>query len=89
MGPHYVYDETRRCVQSVKGKADVVAGIGIDVLWHGAGQQPYLSDPTELQQAVFKAVEAGATGLLASREYDEMRFSSLRAFGKAVRRLGC
>lgn len=87
MGPAYVYDETRRCVEGVQGKADVVAGIGIDVMWHGGGQQPYPSDPLRLQKAVFKAVEAGASGLLASREYDEMRFSSLRAFGEAVRQL--
>lgn len=87
MGPEYVYDETKRCVDWVKGKADVVAGIGIDVLWHGGGQQPYYSDPLRLQKAVFKAVEAGAGGLLASREYDEMRWSSLRAFGQAVRQV--
>ena len=87
MGPAYVYDEVKRCVTSVDGKADVIAGLGIDVLWHGGGQQPYLSDPLELQKAVFKAVEAGAKGLLASREYDEMRFSSLRAFGDAVKQL--
>lgn len=87
MGPAYVYDETRRCVAGVNGKAEVVAGIGIDVLWHGSGQQPYFSDPHRLQQAVFKAVEAGASGLLASREYDEMRWASLRAFGEAVRQL--
>jgi hypothetical protein len=87
MGPAYVYDETKRCVDSVDGKADVVAGIGIDVLWHGGGQQPYHSDPLRLQQAVYKAVEAGASGILASREYDEMRHASLRAFGQAVRQL--
>lgn len=88
MGPAYVYDETKRAVDSVQGKTDIVAGIGIDVLWHAAGQQPYPSDPLRLQRAVYKAVEAGASGLLASREYDEMRFSSLRAFGEAVRQLG-
>jgi hypothetical protein len=87
MGPQYVYDEVKRCVSSVKGKADVIAGLGIDVLWHAGGQQPFLSDPIRLQQAIFKSVEAGASGILASREYDEMRFSSLKAFGEAVRQL--
>lgn len=87
MGPEYVYNETKRCVDSVAGKAKVIAGIGIDVLWHGGDQQPFHSDPLRLQKAVYKAIEAGADGLLASREYDEMRFSSLRAFGDAVRQL--
>jgi len=35
--------------------------------------------------AVARAFEAGASGVLASREYDEMRLSGLRAFGRAVR----
>lgn len=89
MGPQYVYDEVKRCVDSIKDDTDVIAGIGIDVMWHGkdGNPQPYPSDPLELQKAVFKAVDAGASGLLASREYDEMRFSSLRAFGEAIRQL--
>jgi hypothetical protein len=86
MGPEYVYDETKRCVESVAGKAQVIAGIGIDVPWHApGGMQPYPSDPERLQKAVFKAMEAGADGLLASRDYDEMRHSSLIAFGDAVK----
>jgi hypothetical protein len=88
MGPAYVYDEVKRCVAEVKGKARVIAGLGIDVLWHApGGLQPYPSEPEKLKRAVFKAVEAGASGLLASREYDEMRFSSLRAFGDAVKQM--
>ncbi|TDB62725.1 hypothetical protein EZE20_17470 [Arundinibacter roseus] len=88
MGPSYVFDEISRCVKAVNGKIPVIAGIGIDVLRHSpAGMMPQLSDPEILKQAVFKAIEAGAGGLLASREYDEMRHSSLRAFGQAVRQL--
>jgi hypothetical protein len=90
MGAQYVYDETLRCVKSVKGKADVIAGIGIDVPWHGLepnAMQPYHSDPERLQKSIFKAVEAGANGILASRDYDEMRHSSLKAFGQAINQL--
>lgn len=86
MGPEYVYHETKRCVDSVKGNALVVAGIGIDVPWHSAdGLVAYPSNPARLKDSIGKAFEAGADGLLASREYDEIRHSSLRAFGEAVR----
>ncbi|MEK6478111.1 twin-arginine translocation signal domain-containing protein [Catalinimonas sp. 4WD22] len=89
MGPEYVYSEIKRCVDSIQDGTEVVAGLGIDVMWHGkdGNPQPFPSDPVRLQKAVYKAVEAGASGLLASREYDEMRYSSLRAFGDAVRQL--
>lgn len=88
MGPEYVYDETKRCVEGVNGKSQIIAGIGIDVPWHApGGMQPNPSDPERLRRSVYKAMEAGANGLLASRDYDEMRHSSLRAFGQAVRRI--
>jgi hypothetical protein len=32
-----------------------------------------------------KSFDAGADGVLASRDYDEMQLSSLEAFGRAVR----
>lgn len=86
MGPEYVYTEMKRCASQVKGTAQAIAGIGIDVPWHAPdGMQPYPSDPERLQRSVFKAFEAGADGILASRDYDEMRLSSLKAFGDAIR----
>jgi hypothetical protein len=36
-------------------------------------------------QATRKAFEAGASGVVASREYEEMKVEHLRAFGRAVR----
>ncbi len=89
MGPEYVFDEIKRCVNSVDDDTEVVSGIGLDVMWHGRNgiPQPNPSDPLKLQKAIYKSIEAGATGILASREYDEMRFSSLRAFGEAIRQV--
>jgi hypothetical protein len=88
MNEYYVYDETKRCVQGVDGNADVVSGIGIDVPWYvPGGMIPYPSDPIKLRRSVYKAIQAGATGLLASRDYDEMRHSSLKVFGDAVKRI--
>jgi hypothetical protein len=45
----------------------------------------FLSDPDILYEATIKSFEAGARGVLTSRDYDEMRLSSIEAFGNAVR----
>jgi hypothetical protein len=86
LSPDYVYRETKRCVEGVQGKADVISGVGFDVPWHHPdGMIPFLSDPDILYEAVMKSFDAGANGVLASRDYDEMQLSSLEAFGNAVR----
>lgn len=86
LGPEYVYRETLRCKQSVGDKAKVYTGIGIDVPWYvPSGMEPRPSNPEKLTAAVHRAFDAGADGVLASREYDEMRLSSLKAFGNGVR----
>jgi len=86
LGPEYVYREVLRCKQSVSNAAKVYAGIGIDVPWYvPGGMEPRPSDHHTLKTAVKRAFAAGADGVLASREYNEMRMSSLTAFGDAVR----
>ena len=80
--PDYVYRETKRTVVEAAGKAKVYPGIGFDVPWNG---QHYPSDPERVQQAILKGFEAGADGILLSREYDEMRLANLKAAGRAVR----
>jgi hypothetical protein len=40
-----------------------------------------------MYEATLKAFEAGAGGVLISREYDEMRLPNLRAVGRAIREL--
>ncbi len=83
--PDYVYRETKRTVMETGGKAKVYPGIGFDVPWNG---QHYPSDPEKVYQAVLKGFEAGADGILISREYDEMRLANLKAVGRAVRQHG-
>jgi hypothetical protein len=86
LGPDYVYRETKRCVDGVAGAAKVYSGIGLDVPWHAPqGLAPFASDPEVLYQSCCRAIDAGADGLIASREYEEMRISSLEAFGRALR----
>ena len=85
LGPEYIYREIHRCKQAVQNKARVYAGIGIDIPWYVEnGMEPRPSDPDQLIAAVHRAFDAGADGILASREYNEMRMPSLEAFGQAV-----
>ncbi len=79
--PDYVYRETKRSVASANGKAKIYSGIGFDV----PGSPP--DDPETVYQATLKAFEAGARGIVVSREYEEMRVPNLKAVGRAVREL--
>lgn len=86
LGPEYVYRETLRCKQAVGDNAKVYTGIGIDIPWYVPnGMEPRPSDHDELTAAVRRAFDAGADGVLASREYNEMRLSSLEAFARGIR----
>ncbi|MEM9369144.1 MAG: hypothetical protein AAGD07_24445 [Planctomycetota bacterium] len=85
LGPEYVYREVLRCKQAVGKQAKVYAGIGIDIPWYVPnGMEPRPSDPAQLTAAVTRAFDAGADGVLASREYNEMQLSSLEAFGRGI-----
>jgi hypothetical protein len=84
--PEYIYHETKRLVDLANGKAAVYPGIGMNVP-HRIGPKFIRTpdNPESIYNAVIKSFEAGATGVLASREYDEMRLPSLKAFGDGVR----
>ena len=89
LSPEYVFVETKRCVEGCAGKAAVYAGIGMDGPHYvPGGMVPVISDPDSVFEACIRAMDAGASGLLASREYREMTLPTLRAFGRAVRVLG-
>ncbi|MBZ5500319.1 MAG: twin-arginine translocation signal domain-containing protein [Acidobacteriia bacterium] len=79
--PDYVYRETKRSVASAEGKTKIYPGIGFNV----PGGPP--EGPETVYEAVTKAYEAGADGIVASREYEEMTVPNLRAVGRAVRAL--
>jgi len=79
--PDYVYRETKRSVASAAGKTKIYPGIGFDVPW-GLNHIP--AEAEKIYQAVIKAFEAGAAGIVVSREYEEMRVPNLKAVGRAV-----
>jgi hypothetical protein len=81
LSPDYVYRETKRAVDAAAGQAAIYAGVGFDIPW----QKDYFpSDPDTVYAATMKAFEAGADGLVVSREYDEMRLPNLRAVKRAL-----
>lgn len=81
MSTDYVFRETRHTVRSANGKVKVYTGIGFDV----PGAPP--DDPATIEEATTRAFEAGAHGIVASREYEEMQVDHLRAVGRAFRRV--
>ena len=82
--PDYVFRETRRSVASAEGKTKIYTGIGFDVPW---GNTHLGADPEAVYECVRKAFEAGAGGIVVSREYEEMRVPNLKAVGRAIREL--
>jgi hypothetical protein len=89
LSPEYVYKETKRAVEGAAGRAAVYSGIGLDIpSGSGWGTDVWQSDPDEVHQVVTRAFDAGATGIVASREYEEITLGSLRVVGQAVRDAG-
>ena len=82
--PDYVYRETKRSKASAEGKTKIYPGIGFDVPWSGT----IPGNPEKIYECVMKAFEAGADGIVVSREYEEMRTANLRAVGRAMKELG-
>lgn len=79
--PQYVYDETKRSVASANGRTKIYTGIGFD-LPHSPPDYP-----DTVQEATLRAFEAGADGIVVSRDYQEMHVRNLKAVGRAVRSL--
>jgi hypothetical protein len=77
--PEYVFRETQHSVASAAGKTKIYTGVGFDV----PGSLP--DDPEVVYRATLKAFEAGAHGIVVSREYEEMKVANLRAVGRAYR----
>ncbi len=75
----FVYREVKRSVASAGGRTQIIAGIGFDV----PGSPP--DDPQRVYDATLAAFRGGASGIMISREYEEMRVPNLEAVGRAVR----
>ncbi len=85
--PDYVYRETKHSVDSLagagnaSGKTKIYPGVAFNL------PNVPADDPETVYQCVLKAYEAGADGVVASREYEEMSVPNLKGFGRGVRAL--
>lgn len=78
-GYDYVYSETKRCVDALAGRALTLAGPGFDI-----GQPSEMDNPERVELMIKACFDAGADGLIVSREYDEMQRKNLQAVGRAI-----
>jgi hypothetical protein len=82
----YVYRETKRTIDSLTGtRTQVWPGIDIDVPTAGGSSK---CTPEGVRDAVLAAYKAGATGVVLSRSYSEMKPENLRGAGIALEQLG-
>jgi hypothetical protein len=77
--PEYVYAETKRSVDSAQGKTRIYPGIGFNL--PGGGPD----DPPTIARCVTRALDAGARGIVVSREYEELTLPNMKAVGGAIR----
>jgi hypothetical protein len=84
LSPEYVTRETKRAIAGVGGRAKIFPGIDIDVPT-AAGEKHTRSE--DVRAATTAALEAGADGVVLSREYYEMQLGNLAAAGEVTRKV--
>jgi hypothetical protein len=91
----YVYRETKRAVEGVRGaEALVLSGIDVDIpireddLKGNLNAEAARATRSSVSAAVKQAFAAGAGGIVLSRKYSEMRLETLSGAGDALRELG-
>ncbi len=82
MSADYVFRETKRAIDGVKGKCKILPGIDIGI---PTGRSGRMATPEDTYAATQAGLKAGADGLIFSRKYSEMRLANVAAAGRAVR----
>ncbi|ABF43386.1 conserved hypothetical protein [Candidatus Koribacter versatilis Ellin345] len=79
----YVFRETKRALEGVAGtNTRIWPGIDIDIPTEPENSK---CTPQSVKAAVLAALRAGASGVLLSRKYSEMRLANLSGAGDAIR----
>jgi hypothetical protein len=82
LSPDYVTASTKRILADVQGAVQVYPGIDLDVPTDEGEKH---TAPSDVRQAVKAAIDAGAQGVVLSRDYSEMHLENLAAAGDALR----
>lgn len=77
--------EIARTVAAVQGRCKIIAGVGFDLPWWDEEPITVRENPRLVADSITACMEAGASGILLSREYDEMTLPCLEAAGRALR----
>ena len=86
LSPDYVYRETKRAVDDVKGKkTEIWPGLDVDIA--NVDLQFSRSSPPVVNACTKACFRGGGQGLVISRKYSEMRLANLAAVGDALREL--
>lgn len=86
LSPDYVYRETKRSVEDVKGtKTEIWPGIDVDI--SNMNVEYSQCTPPVTKEVTKAAFLAGGKGLVISRKYSEMKLANLAAVGDALREL--
>ena len=86
LSPDYVYRETKRAVEDVKGsKTQIWPGLDVDIA--NVDLQFSRSSPPVVNACTKACFQGGGEGLVISRKYSEMRLANLAAVGEALREM--
>ena len=87
LSPDYVYRETKRTVEDVKGtKTQIWPGLDVDIA--NVDLQFSRSSPPVVNECTKACFRGGCQGLVISRKYSEMKLANLAAVGAALKEIG-
>ena len=84
LSPAYVTSETKRAIAGTGGRVAIFPGVDIDVPT-APGEKH--TTPDDVRASTTAALEAGADGVVLSREYYEMWLKNLSAAGETTRKI--
>lgn len=88
LSPDYVARETKRALEGVAGEVKIYPGIDIDVPTLLTAKAPEKhTSPEDVRKSLRAAFDAGANGVILSREYAEMKLANLSSAGDALREI--